>query len=93
MTLAPVGRDAEIPARVDQRALQDANEWPEEDAATAEGDDRVGHELAGAVVGHFPAPLDPDELDAARGQLGRRRPDVRLVGLPAERQDRRMLEE
>ena len=39
-------------------------------------EDRVGDELARAVVGDLAAALDPDDLDPAPVELGRRRPDV-----------------
>ena len=93
MAVAPVGLDSERPAGVDHRVLEGPHERSEEEAAAGQGDDRIGHQLARAVVGDLAAALDPDELDPARRQLGRRGPDVRLVGLPAERQDRRMLEQ
>ena len=45
------------------------------------------------MIGDLAAALDPDQLDPAPIELGRRRPDVRLVGVPPERQDRPVLDE
>ena len=93
MAVAPVRDDAERQAGVDHGALEGAHERPQEQAATGQGHDRIGDELAGPVIGHFAAALDPDHLDAPGRQVGRGRADVGLVGLPAQGQDGRMLEQ
>ncbi len=56
-------------------------------------DDRVRHQLAGSVIGDLTATLDADDLDAATIELVGGGADVGFVAVPAERQDRRMLEE
>jgi len=56
-------------------------------------DDRVRHQLAGAVVSDLAAALDAEHLDAAFLEEGGRREDVRIVGLAAKGEDRRVLEE
>ncbi len=93
VSVAPSGLDAQRGARRDERRLESPDERAHEDAALVQRDDRIGHELAGAVIGHLTAALDADDLDTAAGQLVGAGPDVRLVAVPAERQDRRMLEE
>jgi P-type Ca2+ transporter type 2C len=93
MPLAPAGIDAELPAAVGQGALEGPNERAEEQASTIELQDRVGHELARAVVGDLAPAFDPDDLDAASSQLVPAGADVRLVGVAAKRQDGRVLEQ
>ena len=56
-------------------------------------DDRVGDELARAVVRDLAAALDPDDLDAAACELVGTGEDVAVLGVAAEGQDRGMLEE
>ena len=81
VAVAPAGRDAEGRAGRDERRLEGADERPDQQAAVARRDDRIGHELARAVVRHLAAALDPDDLDAARGAASpRSRQDVRRVG-------------
>ena len=88
----PAG-DAVGGAGRDEGRLEGAHERPDHQAALAERDDRVGDELARAVVGHLAAALDADDLDAARGEVGRVGPDMRGVRRPTEGQDRGVLEE
>ncbi len=56
-------------------------------------DDRIRHELAGAVVGDLPATLGSDDRDAASGQFLVTREDVGRVGVAAQGQDGWMLQE
>jgi hypothetical protein len=93
MTVAPVGRDPERRARLDHRRLERPDERPDEQSASRQGDDRVGDELARPVPRHLSAAFDPDQLDSPCGKIGGRCPDVRLVGVAAEGQDRLVLDE
>ena len=63
--------DAERGARLDHRRLEGPDERPDEEPRSAEPDDRVGDELAGAVVRDLAAALDADDLDAARAPSSR----------------------
>ena len=63
------GRHAEGRAGRDEGGLEGADERPDHQAAGGQGDDRVGDQLAGAVVGHLAAALDPDDLDAAAASV------------------------
>jgi len=97
------GRDAGGRAGVGHGALQGLDERadaerpqsrePGTGALRREGDDRVRHKLARAVVGDLAAALHADNLDPARRQLLRGRHDVSLAGIAAERQDPVVLEE
>ena len=49
--------------------------------------------MTGAVIRHFAAPFDADDLDAALPEFAGRREDVDVVSLTAEGQDRVVLEE
>ena len=93
LALAPAGLDAERGAGRGEGRLERADERPDHQPARAEGQDRVGDELARAVIRHLAAALDPDRLDAACGEGGRVGPDVGRVRCPAEGQDRWMLEQ
>ena len=93
MPVPAAGHDAVRRAGLGHGGLQGTHERPEQDPAIGQADDRVGDQLAGSVIGDLSAPLDADELDAARGELGLRGAHEAWVGLPAERQDRRMLQE
>ena len=73
MAVAPPGLDAERGAGRDQRRLERPDERPDQQAARRQGDDRIGDQLAGPVVGHLSAALDPDDLDAAPARSSRRR--------------------
>ncbi len=55
------------------------HERPHEEPAISELHDRVGDELARAVVGHLAAALDADQLDAALGEERRCREHVLLA--------------
>ena len=73
----PSRRIASTPRRgagLDHRRLERRDERPDEQAAVAEPQDRVGDELARAVVGHLAAALDADDLDAARRRAPAARP-------------------
>jgi hypothetical protein len=93
MALAATRRDAERGTRRDHRRLERADERPDHEAAIRERQDRIRHELARAVVGHLATALDPDDLDPPPGERRRVGEDVAGSDVPAERQDRRMLEE
>jgi hypothetical protein len=49
--------------------------------------------LSWAVIGHLSAALDPEDLDPPAFQLRGRGEDVGLVGVPAEGEDGRVLEQ
>ena len=93
VALAPVGDDPEGGAGLGHRRLEGAHERPEQQAAPGQRDDRIGDELAAAVVRDLATALDPDDLDPARGEELGRGADMALVGLAAEGQDRRVLDE
>ena len=93
MSVATAGLDAERPARVDHRALERAHQRPYEQAPTAQADDRVGHQLARAVVGHLAAPFDADDVDPARCERLGRGEDMRRIRGAAEREHGRVLEQ
>ena len=58
-----------------------------------EGHDRIGDELAGAVIRDLAAALDALHRDAPIGQLGRGRQDVGRVAVAPKGQHRRVLEQ
>ncbi len=91
--VAPARCDAEGSARVGERRLEGSDVGPQEKPAVGETQDRVGHQLARPVVGHLAATLDAQHLDAPSPELVGGREDMRLVGLPAEREDGWMLEQ
>src|SRR5205823_3211163 len=93
MAVTAVGGNAQLRAGRDHRLLERGHERAYEEGPVAEPQDRIGDELAGAVVRDLAAPLDPDDLDPAPPQLARAREDMALVGLPAERQDGIVLEQ
>ena len=93
MAVARAGVDAEGGTGRHERRLERAHERADEQAALVERDDRIGHELAGTVVGHLAATLDADDLDAAGVELVGGRQDVGRVAVAPERQDGGMLEE
>ena len=93
VAVAPARGHAERRARLGHRRLERPHERPEQEAAVGEAEDRVRDELAGPVVGDLAAALDADDLDPAPAQLRGIGEDVALVGVAAERQDRRMLEQ
>ena len=78
----PVGGE-----HVDHRAFDAADQVAHADAEPAQVHQRVGHQLAGAVVRHLPAAVDLHDRDVARRQHV-----LRLAGL-AEREHRIMLDE
>ena len=61
----------------DDGLLDAVDEVAHTDALAAQVDQRIGDDLAGAVIGHLAAAVDPDHRDVARRQqvLG-------LAGLP-----------
>ena len=74
VAVAPAGLDAERGAGRDQRRLERPDERSDHAGRGRDSaDDRVRHQLAGTVVGHLAAALDPDDLDAAREPGPRRR--------------------
>ena len=79
--------------RRDEGRLERPDERPQEQAALVEPDDGIGDQLAWTVIGHLAATLDPFDRDAASRELLRARQDVRGVGLAAQGQDRRMLQQ
>ncbi len=93
MTVSSGGADAERGRSFDHRFLERPYEWSQEDPAIAEAEDRIGHELARAVVGDLATTLDPDGLDAPAAELTRRGQNVGIVGLTTEGQHGIMLEE
>jgi len=93
VAVAPLGGDTEGGARFDHRRFERPDERPEEKASSREGKDRIGDQLTGAVVGDLAAPLDAENLNPAAFELGGRGQDVGWVGLPAEGQDGRVLDE
>ena len=93
MAVPPPGDDAAGRARRDERRLEGTHERAHQQAALVQPDDRIGHELAGAVVGDLPAALGSDDRDAASGEFLVTREDVGRVGLPAQGQDGWMLQE
>lgn len=58
-----------------------------------QSDDRIGDELARAVIGHLPSPLDSFDGDALRLELCGTSQDVRRVRVPAEGQNGRVLQQ
>ena len=64
VAVAPAGGDAERGAGRHEGRLERADERPDHQAARSERDDRVGDQLARAVVGDLAAALDADDLDA-----------------------------
>jgi hypothetical protein len=93
MTIATTRRYAERGTGRDHRRLERANERPDHEPAIREGDDRIRHELARAVVRHLAAAFRPNDLDPPGRERRRAGEDVGHIGRPPERQDRRMLEE
>jgi hypothetical protein len=63
-----VAGDAEARQRADRRLLQPVHVFLDEDAVPLQVDQRVGHHLAGAVVGHLPAAVGGHHRDVARRQ-------------------------
>ena len=59
----------------------------------AQIEDRVADKLAGAVIGDVAAAVDLVERDAARGQKLVRRQDICALGVAAQREHGRMLEQ
>ncbi len=93
MAVTAGGPDAELGARPDERVLERANERTDEQAALVERHDRIGHQLARAVVGDLAAALDADDGDPASVQVGRAGEDVGRIAVAAQRQDRRVLQQ
>ncbi len=62
-------------------------------AQAAQIEDGVADELAGAVIGDVAAAVDLVEGDAARGRATRRRREVGAVGVAAEGEHGRVLEQ
>jgi hypothetical protein len=93
VAFAPAGGHAERRARLGHRRLERPHERPEQEASVGEAEDRVGHELAGTVVGDLAAALDPDDLDPPSGEFPGIGQDVAVIGVPAERQHGRVLEQ
>jgi hypothetical protein len=93
VAVASPGGDAECFTRGDHRGLEGADQGTDEEPSVREGDDRVGDELTGPVIGGLATPLHAHDLDAPAGQLRGRREHVRLVGMLAERQDRGVLQQ
>ncbi len=56
-------------------------------------EDGIGDQLAGAVKGHVAAAVDLEQLHAALGQKLRRRQHVIELGIAAQRDDRRVLQQ
>ncbi len=84
---------AECRAGLDHGSLERPHEWLDEQAASMDVDDRIGDELARPVVGHLATPLDPDDLDAAGGELCRCRQDMAPLGVSPQSQDRGVLQQ
>ena len=99
--VAPAARMA-VPARrgdairgagLHERRLERADEWPQEQAALVQRDDRVRDQLAGAVIRDLAAALDADDVDAPALEVRLGRADVRGIAVAPERQHGRMLEQ
>ena len=58
--------DAKVLQSLKQRLLQAVHIFFDEDAQTLQVDERVGHHLAWAVVGHLPAPIGLQHRNALR---------------------------
>ncbi len=86
------GRDSPVGAGPDHRLLERGHELPDV-RLRREVHHRVGHDLAGPVVGDVPSPVGLVDLEALEGKPLRRGHHVRAIGSPAQRQDRRVLEE
>ena len=93
MAVAPPGDDVVGGAGRDERRLERTHERAHQQAALVQPDDRIGHELTGAVVRDLPAALGPLDRDAASGEFIVAREDVGRVGVAAQGQDGRMLQE
>ena len=92
----PVRGPARTPSSAQVSAsarLERPDQGTDEQAAPAQGQDRIGDQLARAVIGDLAAALDPDDLDPPPGEQVGLRPDERLVGMAAEGQDGGVLEE
>jgi hypothetical protein len=81
------------PAGGNHRRLERPYEWPNEETAPGQRQDRIRDELARPVVGHLAPTLDPDQLDPAALELGGFDSDERFRRLAPEGQNRRVLEE
>ena len=93
VAVAPRRPDAERRAGRHERGFEGPDQRPDHEAAARQGDDRIGDQLARAVVGHLAASLDADDLDPARGERRVVGQDVGRVGGASEGQDSRVLEE
>jgi hypothetical protein len=93
MTLSARCQDTASGTGRDHRRFERPDEWPDEEAPSRQAEDRIGDELAGAVIRDLTATLDPQDLNAASRQFIGRRQNVALIGLAAQRQDGGMLEE
>jgi hypothetical protein len=93
MPVASGSLDPQCSARGDERSLECPDERPDEQATFVETNDRIRDELARTVVGDLAATLDPLDGDPASGELIRGDTDVGGIGVFAEGQDRRMLEQ
>jgi len=91
--VASRGIDTEASCGVDHGLLQGSDERPQQDAALGELDDRVGNQLARAVVRHFAATLNANNFDTAACQLFVTGQNVGSVRVAAERQHGRMFEQ
>src|SRR5437867_10921059 len=58
-----------------------------------EGDDRVGHELAGAVIGDISTALDGDDVNAPRAKLPLGHAEALRASCASDREDRVVLDE
>ena len=94
------GGDAEVAAEADERFFHEADKVDGAEAGAAAGvaeaaqvEDGVADELAGAVVGDVAAAVDLVERDAAAGEEFVGGEDVGAVGVAAEGEDGRVLEE
>ena len=98
-TADAAGTDAEDAAETDEGLFHEADEVDRAEAAAvgvaeaAQIEDGVADELAGAVIGDVAAAVDLVEGDAAAGQQFVGGEDVGAVGVAAEGEHRRMLEQ
>ena len=89
--MAP-GQDVPVGAGADHGLLERGDELPDV-GLRGEVHDRIGHDLAGPVVGDVPSPVGLVDLEATAREPLRRGNHVPAVGAPAQGQDGRVLEE
>src|SRR5256885_1590555 len=85
LTATPPRDDPECAEGIDERHLQEADVTDDILVERPEVDDRVPHELTGAVVGHIAPAFGLVHFEPARGEQVARSKDVGRPARPADR--------